>query len=225
MASRGRVLVVLALALVAGLCPVGAARAATEELEGRWRLGSPLGEVAGPWLLVRDHAAAAWRLELAVAETGSGPTRDDLRARRGRGWTICAGPDGAFIQPWNERWSEVGPATARFLSALVAAVGHPESAATGRLVLPSWDDLPAAWQPPRRVPAEGGRLHRRLVERGLGRGGDGLVVSSRATADGLRWSTRRWPVVLLTRTLARALTPDLPPEAFLPLWPLAQFGS
>ncbi len=176
-------------------------------------------------LLVGDEASGAWRLEIALAD-GAAPTLPaDLRRRHGRGWTLCGGPDGAFIQPWNEKWRQVGPATAGFLDQLAATLTPPAEAGRQRLVLTSWDDLPAGWRPPGPPAPVGGRLHRHMVVRGLGRGGDGLVVTVDPTGTGLRLTTTRWPVVLEARPGDATRRGDLPAEAFLPLWPLAEFGS
>lgn len=199
---------------VVALLLAAPARSATDESEGVWRLESPLGTVAGSWLLVQDATGGAWRLELGLAGDGPGA---DLRRRQGRGWTFCSLDDEAFVQPWHGKWWQAGPATASFLGRLATVAIDPPR----RLVLASWDDLPSDWRPPGRKPPPGGDLRRRLVMRGLGRGGDGLVVSVAASDCGVRLTTTRWPVGIEVAVLERRQGVDLPAEAFLPLWPLA----
>ena len=90
------------------------------------------------------------------------------------------------------------------------------------MVLEDWAGLPASWRPPAPGPDEVGDLRRRLAARGLGRGGDGLVLSLRWDEGGLVATSARWPGrLVLRRTGGEAA--ELPPEAFLPLWPLAEF--
>lgn len=219
MASRRWPLVVIALAVAATTAGAG-----TDLFQGRWRLSSPLGGIEGVWLLVHDASAEAWRLELAVDDRGEAPAAADLRRRRGRGWTLCGRNDAAFVQPWHGKWWQASPATAGFLRQL-AMVARPAGPSSRRLVVDTWDDLPPSWRPPGRQPPEGGRLRRELVTRGLGRGGDGLVVTAAAHASGVSLSTTRWPVRVEIDPPAHRLGPDLPAEAFLPLWPLADFES
>lgn len=194
---------------------------ATAEAEGRWRLDTPLGAVAGAWLLVQDEAAGAWRLELGVVEEGPGGPPADLRRRQGRGWTFCGLDDQTFVQTWHGKWWQAGPSTAAFLRELATvAMDGPR-----RLVLATWDDLPPDWRPPGREPPPGGLLRRRLVSRGLGRGGDGLVVSVAARDEGVRLTTTRWPVSIEVASPTCRRGDDLPAEAFLPLWSLADFAA
>lgn len=219
MASRCWPLVLLAVAVAAS-----SARADTDHYQGQWRLASPLGGLEGVWLLVHDASADAWRLELAVDQGDGLPPSADLQRRHGRGWTLCGLASDAFVQPWHGKWWQASPATADFLREL-AMVARATGAPSRRLVIATWDDLPPSWRPPGREPPEGGRLRRQLVTRGLGRGGDGLVVTAAALAGGVRLTTTRWPVHIDIAPPAHRRGADLPAEAFLPLWPLADFDS
>jgi len=211
--APGRLATLVALMLLAST-----AWAATSEAEGTWRLESPLGEVAGTWLLVRDEAAGAWRFEVGLDDRDPGA---DLRRRQGRGWTFSGLLDEAFVQPWHGSWWQAGVATAAFLQGLATVAIDPPR----RLVLTTWEDLPVAWRPPGREPPPGGLLRRQLVRRGLGRGGDGLVVSVAERNAGVRLTTTRWPVSIEVGLPTRRRGSDLPAEAFLPLWSLADFAT
>ena len=217
---RALVISLLLAAVMAAGSPAGGA---SIRQVGAWRLDTPLGRAAGPFLLVADAETAHWRLELALDGDGPRHRLEDLQARRGRGWTICGGDGAAFVQGWNERWHEVGSGTAGALAALAGAVAGQRTTGDSRVVLPTWDDMPAAWRPPGRRPQPGHRLRRQLTLRGLGAGGDGLVLSWRETIDGLEFTTTRWPVRVVMATLATDQELDLPAEAYLPLWPLAEF--
>jgi hypothetical protein len=222
--SLGMVLVIL-LTASAGV---------TETLEraGVWQLRSPLGEVAGTFLLVGEPGEARWRLEV-------GRDRADLLQRIGEGWTISRDRDAAFVQRWHGRWREIDQPTACFFQDLIGRLDEPRPGGSPAglamrvgarpagpglpLVLRSWDGLPRQWQPPRRD-IEGGALRRQMVRRGLGRGGDGIVVQARESPDGaLVLSTARWPGQIVIATARARATADLPDEAYLPLWPLGRF--
>lgn len=207
---------------------------------GRWSLATPLGEAAGPFLVVDDHGAATWRCEIAVAESGGWPDRQDLMRRQGRGWTITSTPDGSFVQPWDGPWRELGGSAARSLGELIGrwlAGDRSASGASGTrpdrwrpveawrpcpVVLREWTGLPADWRPVDDGPATGGALRRRLVARGRGRGGDGLVLDLRWMGDDLVATTARWPGRIALRRTGNE-SAELPVEAYLPLWPLAEF--
>jgi hypothetical protein len=206
---------------------------------GTWLLETPLGEASGPFLVARTPDGAFWRCEVALVEDGRWPSREDILRRRGRGWTITHTPDGSFAQPWNEPWQELGGATARSLGQLIdrwrgvdlrefATWSYPrrwrprEPWQPRPVVLDDWGGLPASWRPPGEGPDTVGHLRRRLVTRGLGRGGEGLVLELRWDQAALVATTARWPGRLsLNRTGSEPAA--LPAEAYLPLWPLAQF--
>jgi hypothetical protein len=188
---------------------------------GAWELETPLGRVAGAMLVLHDPAAGRWRAEVGLAE--SAPVRgEDLRHRRGRGWTLTGDAATGFIQPWAGPWREVGPeATAALTDVVVTWLAAAAPGARPRtVVLRDWHALPAAWRPPPRLPAGRGDLRRTLTRRGLGRGGPGAVLALTSAADGLRVTARRWPAEL--RLEGPVTSPvEVAPEAFLPLWPLA----
>lgn len=241
MAERGwRGFVAVALMVLAASAQAGAQPPVTLAREGAWRLESVLGEISGRFLVARDGAGGSWRLEIGVSEGRAPVDRASLLARRGRGWTFCGGGDGAFVQPWHEPWDPLGPATARFLVSLLESLqgkdqrragaprpGLPAHRRTGsRIVLETWDDLPPAWRPPRRGPGPAaGRLRARLVARGLGRGGPGLVLDHEVAGPVHRLTSARWPGAIVLRPDPQHDLPKLPPEAYLPLWPLEAFVS
>lgn len=230
--ALGPVLLLLLIAAPRGLVPAapgrGPADGAAPEApvaatlaRGTWQLETPLGRATGAMLLLRDPAGGRWRVEVGLAESAPVPGAD-LRQRRGRGWTLTGGAGAGFIQPWAGPWREAGPqATAALTEVVVAwlAAAAPE-ARPRTVVLRDWEALPAAWRPPRRLPAGRGDLRRALTRRGLGRGGPGAVLELAPAEDGLRVTARRWPGNL--RLQAPAVTAvEVAPEAFLPLWPLA----
>jgi len=218
------------LATVPAVADAAPPRPVARLVSGQWQAISPLGRVSGPYLSLSD-GHGSWRPALAWPDEGMRP---DLLRRHGRGWTLCGGPGAAFVQTWSSPWNQVGAGTAGFLSALSRTLEQaqgpwPRESSTApasvRLILPSWDELPASWRPPTRRLADRGRLRRDLIERGLGAGGDGLVVVARDHRGGLRLTSARWPV-----TIELVPDADVPPraegwippaEAFLPLWPLA----
>lgn len=225
----------LAVLLVFVLAIPSVAAQETGLMQGWWRAVSPLGEISGPFVAL-DDGQGSWRLDLLLpgrSEATAGNQRDLLR-RHGEGWTLCGAPSAAFVQTWSSPWHQVGPATADFLGELAhrlrcaqrslsgTAVGDRRSS---RLILASWEELPERWRPPSRRLQDRGRLRRDLVERGLGAGGDGLVVTARDQGGSLRLTSTRWPVTIVLEPV----TPELavpegwipPAEAFLPLWPLA----
>ena len=242
MAERGRCrrrgLAAMALAVLAIPAQGDVQAHAALAQEGAWRLESALGAVSGRFLVVRDQVGESWRLEVGVDEGGVPVDEASLLARRGRGWTFCGGDEGAFVQPWHEAWEPLGPATARFLASLLQALQREDGRGGGttapgmlanrrapaRIVLETWDDLPPAWRPPRRGPGpSAGRLRTRLVARGLGRGGPGLVLDHEVAGPVQRLTSARWPATIELRPDPGHTLPQLPPEAYLPLWPLAVF--
>jgi len=200
------------------------AMAGSHEIAGDWQFKTPLGDARGRLLIMIDETAGSWRLELLVDEGVVPPTRDHLLRRHGRGWTFCGSAGQAFVQTWSEAWREVGPRTEAFLAALVRlplARSRQQLVEPRRSMLRSWRELPESWRPPSRTVGRRGDLRRRMIERGLGGGGDGLVVTARRCDEGLELTSRRWPVTVTLGALT--LHEDrweLPAEAFLPLWPL-----
>jgi hypothetical protein len=206
--------------------------------EGDWVLETPLGAARGVLLLVRsaDHG---WRCEVGVQEDGP-VRRDDLRARRGRGWTLVGTPEGGFVQPWSEPWRALDAAASGPLGELLAiwaegfsaGEGVPaadvrrrwrlpaERSAPARVVLPGWDALPADWRPPSGRQPAGGMLRRELVIRGRGRGGEGAVLDLERAPASLQVTSARWPGRLHLSWSRPWGTFEVPAETFLPLWPL-----
>ncbi|MBD3221182.1 hypothetical protein GF314_08040 [bacterium] len=228
MADRTRAL--LAVALVAVLAGPGSA--ATDDVTGRWILRTPLGDVGGLYRVLLEAGTGRYRLEVALQESDQSPTPETIAHRRGRGWTVCGGPDGSFVQAWSERWHQVGPRAGGFLAELAALpvawsrrdADGGARAATRPLVLTDWRDLPEDWRPVDWRPTRGNRLRRHMVTRGLGRGGPGVKLRADLEGPLLTLTTARWPVTI-EAGVARHLGdgPDWPAEAYLPLWPLAEF--
>jgi len=237
--ERSRVGWLAVIAILGGTTAI--AQAADDDADtvwiGSWRLETPLGTAHGTLLyLVADRGA--WRCELAVAEAGDEPRRTDLLHRRGRGWTLVGGPDGGYVQPWDEGWQALASASEGALAQLlrVWTGASPRSGPAGRgpgapggrspgpqpVVLDRWEDLPADWRPPDELPSTGGDLRRRLTSRGRGRGGPGLVLYLRPRAAALEVGTTRWPGRLTVAGPVHEVA-DVPAEAYLPLWPLADF--
>lgn len=227
--------------VASGLLLLATVAASAEEipaqlLEGRWNLRTPLGQIGGAVLLLRadggaDGGAAGgeaggvgWRCEVAVAEDGILPSAADLRHRRGRGWTLVGGPDGGVVQPWSGPWRELGAEATVALGELVGAWAEGDGSggrARSRVILRSWEALPPAWRPDSRSAAPPvGRLRRELTTRGGGRGGPGAVLRLVPAGRDLEVTSVRWPATLVVGPPA-SVAVRVPPEAFLPLWPLA----
>ena len=241
MAADRRVLVVACMLFCVLARPSLAATESDRLQHGRWRLETPLGTATGPCLVVEnagEDAGDSWRCEIAMAEGGAWPSPEDVLHRRGRGWTITATPDGSFVKPWSEPWRQLGPAAGQAFASMLrewngaaAAAARTterhrwrlrESTRPEPVILDDWAGLPDAWRPPGEGVGDGGVLRRRLTARGRGRGGDGLVLDLRWEGDDLVATSARWPGrVVLIKTGAEPV--DVPPEAFLPLWPLAEF--
>jgi hypothetical protein len=208
-----------------------------------WRLQTALGEAEGGMLLLRgpDHR---WRLEVAIAPSGRTPLpveRTRLAQRQGEGWTLTLEPDSGFLQPWHEPWRSLSPQAIRAIDDLLErwldcvgdtgpVVGprrwrQPVQARSESLPVPDLErlvldpaDLPDAVRPP----GPAGGLRARLVARGLGRGAVGLGLKARWTAEDLQMHSSRWPGGLSIRLTGNQAV-AVPAEAFLPLWPLADF--
>lgn len=210
---------------------------------GRWQVETPLGTAVGPCLYVEDVADTAnWRCEIAVAESGSWPTHDDVLRRHGRGWTLTGGSDGGFMQPWDEPWQQLGASVTRSLVDLLRrwsrgpvlrddVLGDDEiyrrwrrrpSLSPVTVSFDDWTGLPAAWRPPTSGTPASGALRRRLTARGTGRGGDGVVLNLRWEDERLAVTSARWPGRITIEGVGSE-TVEVPAEAFLPLWPLVEF--
>jgi len=210
---------------------------------GIWRVDTPLGSVTGPCLYLVDGADCTnWRCEIAVAESGVWPTRDDLLERRGYGWTMTGSVDGGFIQPWHEPWRQLGHSATLSMADLLrwwsGGSGRQDAGVDGgnshyrwrprrsgspvSVIFDDWSGLPETWRPPTTGARAGGSLRRQLTTRGTGRGGDGLVLDLSWEDERLAVTSARWPGRLIIEKGADEWT-AVPEEAFLPLWPLAEF--
>ncbi len=231
---------VLLLGMLLAACLPAAAADDHHLRSGTWRLETPLGAATGPFLMIESRPGETWRCEIAVAEDGRWPANDDLRHRKGRGWTLSGTTEGGFVQPWSEPWRVLGPSATSALGEILERliVGESVASASSRdghrrwrtaeprrpmpVILDDWEGLPAAWRPPESGPVTGGALRRRLSTRGLGRGGDGLVLDLAWHGEELVATTARWPGKI-ELNLLDVESLDLPAEAYLPLWPLAEF--
>lgn len=221
----------LVIALLVTLTP--AAVAGTDMATGTWWLRTPLGDAGGRYRLLSEPDAGQWRLEIMLDLAEAPATDVALADRAGRGWTLCGGEDGTFLQPWDEKWHQLGVEAGGFLRSLAAlplqwfrSVAEPAGSPAGdrTLILRDWADLPEFWRPIDWRTTRGGRLRRQMVARGLGRGGPGLVLDARFGGSGLVLTTARWPVTIEAAVSSTQLDgPDWPAEAYLPLWPLSEF--
>lgn len=216
---------------------------ATEGVAG-WRLDSPLVSAAGTALWLVD-GAGSWRVEIGQA-TEHHPDVEDLLTRQGTGWTLaCAGPAAVLMQAWGEPWQEVDGAMAATVARLLARWGgqitampaappaarRPWRAASGRAPAAQTltiDQLPAAWSVPGEPLAHQdcrSALRRALTLRGRGRGGPGLRLDvTTAPSGGLELTSPRWPATVHLEPAVLNHRSDVPPEAFLPIWSLADLG-
>lgn len=212
-------------------------------LSAGWQLDSPLG-ASGGILLGLIGPSGWWRLDIGLDAGGLGCSADDVMRRRGEGWTLAGAQGGGFYQAWHAPWRRIRAGT---IAALEQMVLHWSSAqhdgATRR------DREPQRWRPSfycenvgevavdlkdlhvidvldgesATVRSAGpGGLRRRLVVRGQGRGGEGIRVQLRKDGSVLVVSSRRWPGRLTVTTTAEERI-VVPAEAYLPLWPLADF--
>jgi hypothetical protein len=207
---------------------------------GTWRLEGGGIEASGCALWFLD-GSGSWRCDVGVSGADS-VTVADLRQRVGRGWTLAAPWDGALLtEAWGEPWREAGRELADVISVLLdrwsqsASPPFAPAQAFGVWTRPSRrqttteivnvDDLPAAWRPPDLRRTEGNATHRAMVTRGLGRGGQGMRVEITDLPEGgLRLVTARWPGALILEAPRLASAAALPPEAFLPVWSVAELG-
>ena len=227
------------IGVVVGLLVCGCSAAVAQDADGAWTLSSPLGTVSGRVLVLRG-ADDRWRCEMAPHGTTTPVTRQTLLHRRGQGWTLVASPEAGFVQPWHEPWRKTGPEAGAALGELFAlwldgvpSAGAPsEEKARWRLAGPafpatveldSWAALPTDWRPPGRATTAGqGRLRKRMTARGRGHGGDGLRFLIRWVDGCFEMTTAQWPGRLETDPPVQESV-TVPAEAYLPLWPLADF--
>lgn len=234
----------LALLLMVVWSPASGSETMSASLrDGVWQLSSPLGEISGPLIVLQDHDGSSWRCEVGLQDQAMVDPRSDLLHRTGRGWTITCSEGEGFIQPWNDAWHPLGSeVTETFQQMIVAwemgiSPGEPAAPPSFRhrwqatphhgqthqvLVLDSLDDLPASWQLQPRSSHETGHLRRRLTTRGRGRGGEGVVLKLTVEEGNLNITSVRWPGRLVLVRQGWVPMPA-PPEAYLPLWPLADF--
>lgn len=212
-------------ALAAG---VSTARLAT----AAWSLHTPLGEEFGR-LLVAGGEAGAWRLEVGLARLGSMPDAA-LLERQGDGWTFCAIGAEAFAQRWGEGWRTMPAGSARAIGDLIGTwLGDDRRRSVDPARAHRWRASERARPPQWTLPAlaslidgettpQVDRLRATLVRRGEGRGGAQLAVVGRQEGGDFYLTSPRWPGRLIVGPAALRAT-ALPAEAFLPLWPLADF--
>jgi len=180
-------------------------------------------------------------------EVRRGSAGDDLLTpmlqQHGQGWTaILSGQGDDTLNAWGEEWRRPAPGVARAAQLVTTAllVGPPSA---DRIVGPWRAGKAALGARVHRIPTLGdgetaatedaeiggdSDFHDRMATRGLGRGGeDELLVlawlqpSDRANARLQVRATRRPGHLELALTASRAIQYAMP-EAFVPLWPLAQ---
>jgi hypothetical protein len=230
--------VVVAAVLAAGLAAAADGQSLATEGRATWQLSSPLVSARGLALWLND-GAGSWRLEIGVAED-TNQSVAELFARRGNGWTLaCAGGSSVLLQPWGEPWREAGPdfgtavaavlgrwegSTAEVCSASVLWRAGPARVVTEREAI-TVGELPDDWNPGAAAGAAGGNLRRELTARGRGRGGPGLRLRLGRTQDGdLELTSARWPGRLHLSPATSSRRADVPAEAYLPIWSLAEIG-
>lgn len=227
------------LALLAMGAGLATADTLVSEGVAGWRLDSPLTATAGSVLWLVDDAGS-WRVEIAVdAERQS--DEEDLLTRRGQGYTLtCAAPAAVLWQPWGEPWQDTDAALGPTVADLLArwgGTGDPEPVtrpwrAVGgrarRAEVLTIERLPAAWSvadPQASAQDRRSELRRALAARGRGRGGPGLRLEVSTTASlGLELTSTRWPVTLHLDPAVVHRRSDVPAEAFVPIWSLADLG-
>ncbi len=235
-ADRAAVAVVV---LAACLAAVAGAQVPATEGQGAWRLTSPLVSSRGLALWLSD-GAGSWRLEIGVGEDEA-PRPSDLFARHGEGWTLsCAGGSPVLMQPWGEPWRETGPGFAAAVAAVLGRwegsaakgepatvrwrAGPPENAESGEAITAG--DLPQDWNPAGAAGTGGGGLRRELTSaRPRARRPRAAPAISGCTRDGgLELTSARWPGRLHLSPATANRRPDVPAEAYLPIWSLAEIG-
>lgn len=234
--TRAWTVPLLVVALAAGVAPGQESGGGDVHFRhGHWTLKTPLGDARGA-MAVLQAPDGRWRCDVVVEGDGGAASADVLR-RQGQGWTLTGSEAGGVVQPWGEPWRTTGPALSLALGAILVEWSGSEQplgdaamrprrwrlAATGlprTVVVPDWDDLPAAWRPEGGRDPGGSALKRRLTGRGRGRGDAGGVLRLDPRDDGLHVTSTRLPGSLLLDWPDGGAT-DVPDEAFLPLWPLA----
>lgn len=237
----------LALLVACSCLACGAACIAAEQharlLVGQFRIESPIGAFEGP-LVALVGFRASWRFDVGIDSDPTQEAAERVLQRRGEGWTMAGGRDTGFSQAWHRPWQRLSRPAARAAGELLHRLAdgpgaHPGAASEGArrwrpaarlqdesiVVGDLWE---LAAMPPQnarigqhdRIGA--GELRRGLVFRGRGQGGDGLVLRLRWTPSSLMIYSRRWAASLMITTADHGLV-QMPPDAFLPLWPLADF--
>ena len=206
------------------------------------------GEGVAGWLPGPD---GAMRLEVSGGETALAEPRS-LVSLQGEGQTIVLNGDlFGTRNPWGEAWQRLRPAEGLWLrlvadvlgehrpSAPVLAAGVVPLASIRRAPLPrpffagGRSSPPARWrfQLPGLLdnpgPGSARSFRGRLTSRGLGRGGHATILTvtllGAPARNVWRLTTSRLPGwVELERQEILILDSPPPPEAFVPLWPLAE---
>ncbi len=235
-------LAIVMVGLAVAVWPAGSRAAGEQATLGlaEWHIESALAPASGRALWFIDRAGS-WRCDVGVGE-GAAVTVSDLRDRRGRGWTLAAPWDGAMLlEAWGEPWREGGKAVTAVMAGILGRwTDTGDGPATTERRYGAWtrprprrhltvvvdtDDLPDAWRPPDARDIAGKGTRRAMVSRGHGRGGQGLRIAIEARPQGgLSLTTARYPGALVLNTPALQRVTSLPPEAFLPVWSVAELG-
>lgn len=165
--------------------------------------GSMLGRRIGGTVAVLVGVDGSLRWEIAAAPDTS---LTEMLARRGRGWTVVAGPDGrGTLNAWGEEWRTLEEDVARVLAAATQAA---LAADVPRSVV---------------VRGEAPTLRERLAQRGTGRGGPGETLRLAPAAAGATVMTSSRRPGSLRLDVWRRLPVRYPVrESFVPLWPLLE---
>ncbi len=236
--------------LLAGPVDAGAGEDLPCDLvEVEWRFCGWGREVSGVACYLQP--ASDWLRIETVRQGIAESDRRRLWSRRGSGWSLAqAGPEGGTLQPWGDAWRQAESWLLLYARVLVAAQEGGASAASAALDTPRRDDsatgpvhrtigwrasarrgrddfptlrltLPPSVEPDERRSVL--NLRGRLAARGRGRGDPGEIWTLRWPADDsleVR-SSRRSGTLTIRRTGRSPVTAPVP-EAFLPLWPLAE---
>ncbi len=148
---------------------------------------------------------------------------EDLLRQSGDGWCVVSGREGeAALQRWGREWRKVGPQLPRLIAAATdLALGSAPQSRVMVLGEPS-AALTAAEAAGDAGPTQSS-LRASLSRRGRGGGGPGERVRLDGRGpQGLEMRSSRRPGVLRVAAPSRVAVLPLAPEAFLPLWPLAE---
>jgi hypothetical protein len=223
--------------------PVHAADSRAQLFFGQWSVQTPMGTAGGPVLCLVEQQRS-WRLDFLVDSGDLDKPVEDLLKRRGEGWTLAGGQNGGFSQPWHQPWRQLSSTSTAAMHELILMMitdqNHQEELdkptprrwrrplpeRDARITIADWRDLIVL--PDRHgrdadpMRSSRGDLRRRSVIRGLGRGGEDLCLNLRRNGPRVVLSTARWPgsLVIMLKEERRMVVPT---EAFLPLWPVADF--